>query len=136
MGMEPTELHNGDSLVLVTEVVDRATGCFVAPEAIIPCPATIEAVCPKDGSRCEALTAKMKPRRKKLPKQGQETWVPLRKVLGTARIPETVAEVVQQCIDAMTLSGDIAEANKWQVLEYVCAEYLAGIQQPEPEKQS
>jgi len=66
-----------------------------------------------------------KPKRKRRQKESQENWIPLRKLFKIAQVPEMVADVIQAAIDKMMAKGDIGEDNKWQMLEYLCAEYLA-----------
>ena len=66
-----------------------------------------------------------RPKRKKLPKPGQENWIPLRKLFKTAKVPEDVADVIQRAIEKMKKVGDISDNNIFQMLEFLCADYLA-----------
>jgi hypothetical protein len=68
----------------------------------------------------------VKPKRKRRQKEGQETWVPLRKLFKTSNVPEAVADIIQRAIEKMKKAGDIGEDNLFQLLEYLCANYLAG----------
>jgi hypothetical protein len=73
----------------------------------------------------EPEEGELKPRRKRLPKEGQENWVSLRKLFKTAKVPEDVAGVIRQALDKMKRKGDISDGNLFQLLEYLCANYLA-----------
>ncbi len=73
----------------------------------------------------EEEEAEPKPKRKRRQKEGQENWIPLRRLFKTAQVPEMVADVIRAAIDKMTAKGDIGEDNRWQLLEYLCANYLA-----------
>jgi hypothetical protein len=75
-----------------------------------------------------ALEGAKKPRKKRLPKEGEEDWVSLKSLFGVAKIPLAVAEVIADAIDKMMSAGDITSANKWQWMEYVAIEYLNGVE--------
>lgn len=92
--------------------------------------AVLEMFCPKDRELAREILRKAdektaKPRRKRLPKQGQENWVPLRKVFGTAKIPEAVASVVGMALERLKTQGHITDVNLWQGLEWMAANYLS-----------
>ena len=93
--------------------------------------AILKMFCPKDRDLAKEILGRANPkevktRRKRLPKEGHEDWIPLRKIFKTANVPEAVAEVIEQALDLLKLNGDIDDTNLWQGLEYVFAEYLSG----------
>lgn len=55
-----------------------------------------------------------------------DEWVPLRDLIGTAYIPPGAADTIRQAIVAMQAKGDISNKNRWQVLEYLAADYISG----------
>ena len=87
----------------------------------------IDSFCERDKPKVVALLKNQKkPRKKRLPKEGQEYWLPLRMIFGTANIPESAADVILQGIEKMKEAGDITNENKWQYIEFLSAQYLAG----------
>lgn len=50
----------------------------------------------------------------------------IRDIIGTAYIPTEAAQTIQAAIDKMKKNGEITNANKWQALEYMAADYLGG----------
>jgi len=54
-----------------------------------------------------------------------EDWVSLREVVGTAKIPQDVAAIIEQTINRLLATGDITEKGKFRALEYACANLLA-----------
>ncbi len=88
----------------------------------------IESFCPGDRDKAFRLVdvaRRPKRRRKSLPKEGQENWVTLRSIFKTAKVPETVAKVIEDALKVMLLDGDITEHTRFQALEYWAAEYIA-----------
>jgi hypothetical protein len=59
------------------------------------------------------------------PAPTDQEWVSLRDIVGTAYVPAEAGEVIRQAIVAMQAKGDIANKNRWQVLEYLAADYLS-----------
>lgn len=59
------------------------------------------------------------------PPEGED-WVPLRDVVGSAYIPAAAADTLRGAIIAMQAKGDIGNKNRWQALEYLAADYMAG----------
>lgn len=53
-------------------------------------------------------------------------WVKLSDAVGTERIPKDAALVIQSAIKKAQAVGDVGQKNSWQLIEYLCAEYLAG----------
>jgi len=72
----------------------------------------------------ENVALKPKPKKPRLPNPEKENWVSLRDIFGTAKIPETVAQLVADSITRMIATGDIGQNNKWQWLEYVAVEKM------------
>ncbi len=54
-----------------------------------------------------------------------EEWVPLQAIIGSARVPPEVAEIIELALAKLMESGDVTEAARWRVLELACAELLA-----------
>lgn len=52
--------------------------------------------------------------------------VAIRDIFKSAYIPKEAASVVKQAVARLQETGAITEANTWQALEYLAAEYLAG----------
>ena len=55
-----------------------------------------------------------------------ERWIPIEVVIGRASLPESAARVVKAAVDRMLRDGDVRDRNKWQALEYLAADWLAG----------
>lgn len=60
------------------------------------------------------------------PPQETDDWVSLTTVLGTTRVPKEVARLLNDVVVRMEAAGDIGPLNRWQVIEYLAAEWLAG----------
>ncbi len=52
-------------------------------------------------------------------------WVPLAKVLGSYRVPKSLAEMLEQAIEHVNSNGEDMKYG-WQALEFIVADYLAG----------
>lgn len=57
---------------------------------------------------------------------GEEPWVQLTDIFGSGAVPQEAADVIRQAVKKMTDDGQITSKNKWQAIEYMAAEYLAG----------
>ena len=53
-------------------------------------------------------------------------WTSLAKVFGSAAIPVESAEVIKKALKKAEKDGTITSKNKWQMIEYWAADYLAG----------
>ena len=53
-------------------------------------------------------------------------WTYLAKVFGSAAIPVESAEVIKKALKKAEKDGTITSKNKWQMIEYWAADYLAG----------
>ena len=53
-------------------------------------------------------------------------WTYLAKLFGNNAIPGEVAKVIQQAIKKAEKEGTITSKNRWQLIEYLCADYLGG----------
>ena len=53
-------------------------------------------------------------------------WVTLSDITGTTVIPSEAADVLRKAIDTIAAKGDIGARNRWQALEYMAADFLAG----------
>jgi hypothetical protein len=60
-----------------------------------------------------------------LEKDAVDGWVYLTDIFG-ARVPREVGKVLQQALEKMQENGDVTDKNRWQMLEYLAADYLAG----------
>lgn len=54
----------------------------------------------------------------------EEEWTYLAKVFGSNAIPADAAEVIKQAIKKAEKEGTITSKNRWQLIEYLCADYL------------
>ena len=53
-------------------------------------------------------------------------WTYLTKVFGSNSIPAEAAQVIQHAIKKAEKEGIIGKKNRWQIIEYLCADYLGG----------
>ena len=53
-------------------------------------------------------------------------WVPVSSVIGTDEIPAAAAQVLRKAVDRMISKGDLSAKSKWQILEFLSADYLGG----------
>lgn len=58
---------------------------------------------------------------------GESERVALRDIFKTAYIPTEAAEVIQQAVKKAEKEGTITSTNRWQLIEYLCADYLGGM---------
>ena len=55
-----------------------------------------------------------------------EDWTYLTKLFGSGAVPGGSAEVIRQAIKKAEKEGTITSKNRWQLIEYLCADYIAG----------
>lgn len=53
-------------------------------------------------------------------------WTYLTKVFGSNSIPTEAAQVIQQALKKAEKEGAIGKKNRWQLIEFLCADYLGG----------
>ena len=53
-------------------------------------------------------------------------WTYLTKVFGSNSIPTEAAQVIQQALKKAEKEGVIGKKNRWQLIEFLCADYLGG----------
>ena len=53
-------------------------------------------------------------------------WTYLAKLFGSNAVPGESASVIQQAIKKAEKEGTITSKNRWQLIEYLCADYLSG----------
>lgn len=53
-------------------------------------------------------------------------WTYLTKVFGSNSIPTETAQVIQQALKKAEKEGVISKKNRWQLIEFLCADYLGG----------
>ena len=53
-------------------------------------------------------------------------WVQLTEIFGGSAIPKESADVIKEAVKKMMENGAIGAKNKWQFIEYLAADYLAG----------
>lgn len=53
-------------------------------------------------------------------------WTYLTKVFGSNSIPTEAAQVIQQALNKAEKEGVIGKKNRWQLIEFLCADYLGG----------
>lgn len=56
----------------------------------------------------------------------EEDWTYLTKLFGSSAIPGEAAQVIQQAIKKAEKEGTVTSKNRWQLIEYLCADYVAG----------
>lgn len=56
----------------------------------------------------------------------QEEWTYLAKLFGSSAIPGEAAKVIQQAIKKAEKEGVVTSKNRWQLIEYLCADYISG----------
>ena len=56
----------------------------------------------------------------------EEDWTYLTKLFGSSAIPGEAAQVIQQAIKKAEKEGTVTSKNRWQLIEYLCADYIAG----------
>ncbi len=56
----------------------------------------------------------------------EEDWTYLTKLFGSNAVPGESAKVIQQAIKKAEKEGTVTSKNKWQLIEYLCADYLSG----------
>lgn len=56
----------------------------------------------------------------------QEEWTYLAKLFGSSAIPGEAAKVIQQAIKRAEKEGVVTSKNRWQLIEYLCADYISG----------
>lgn len=57
---------------------------------------------------------------------GDSEWVQLTSIFGSSAVPSEAAEVIQEAVKKMIEEGVVGPKNKWQAIEYLAADYLAG----------
>ena len=53
-------------------------------------------------------------------------WTYLTTVFGSTSIPKEAAEVIEQALKKAEKEGVVTKKNRWQLIEYLCADYLGG----------
>lgn len=56
----------------------------------------------------------------------QEEWTYLAKLFGSSAVPGESAKVIQQAIKKAEKEGTVTSKNRWQLIEYLCADYISG----------
>ena len=56
----------------------------------------------------------------------EEEWTYLTKLFGSSAVPAESAEVIKQAIKKAEKDGTVTSKNRWQLIEYLCADYLSG----------
>jgi ParB-like nuclease family protein len=56
---------------------------------------------------------------------GQEEWVPLAELLGSALVPPEDAEVIGRAVQALTKAGKATPKTGWEAVTELCRDYLA-----------
>jgi hypothetical protein len=59
--------------------------------------------------------------------KGRGAWVAHQKLLGRKGFPADAAKVVEQALAKAKQEGTISDRNPWQLVEYLCADYLARL---------
>ena len=53
-------------------------------------------------------------------------WTYLTKIFGSNSVPKEAAEVIEQALKKAEKEGVVTKRNRWQLIEYLAADYLAG----------
>ena len=53
-------------------------------------------------------------------------WTYLAKLFGSNAIPGDSSKIIQHAIKKAEKEGTITSKNRWQLIEYLCADYLSG----------
>lgn len=53
-------------------------------------------------------------------------WVQLTGLFGSSAVPAEAAETIRQAIKKAEKEGTVTSKNRWQLIEYLCADYLGG----------
>lgn len=53
-------------------------------------------------------------------------WIKFKKVFGTSEIPKSSAIVINEALEKAVKNGYVNYRNRWQFIEFLCADYLAG----------
>ena len=56
----------------------------------------------------------------------EDDWTYLTKIFGSGAVPGDSAKVMKQAIKKAEKEGIVTSKNRWQLIEYLCADYLAG----------
>ena len=56
----------------------------------------------------------------------EEDWTYLAKLFGSSAVPGESAKVIQQAIKKAEKEGTVTSKNRWQLIEYLCADYISG----------
>ena len=56
----------------------------------------------------------------------EEEWTYLAKLFGSSAVPGESAKVIQQAIKKAEKEGTVTSKNRWQLIEYLCADYISG----------
>ena len=56
----------------------------------------------------------------------EDEWTYLAKLFGSNAVPGESAKVIQQAIKKAEKEGTVTSKNRWQLIEYLCADYLSG----------
>ena len=56
----------------------------------------------------------------------EEEWTYLAKLFGSSAVPGESAKVIQQSIKKAEKDGTVTSKNRWQLIEYLCADYISG----------
>jgi len=57
---------------------------------------------------------------------GDGEWEQLTSIFGSSAVPAEAAEVIKEAVKKMVDDGVVGQKNKWQAIEYLAADYLAG----------
>jgi len=53
-------------------------------------------------------------------------WIQLTSIFGSGAVPAEAAQVIHEAVKKMVDDGIVGQKNKWQAIEYLAADYLAG----------
>ena len=79
------------------------------------------------GAPAEALAALCRASLKAEPDYADGKWVPIDSVIGRRAIPAESARVMRDAMERAVKEGDITEKSRFQLFEFLAADYLAGL---------
>lgn len=59
--------------------------------------------------------------------EDDEGWTYMSKLFGSGGVPAEAGDTIRQALKKAEKEGIISKKNKWQLIEYLCADYLSGI---------
>lgn len=78
------------------------------------------------GAAIHSMVQNANERMKEVGFNEEEDWTYLAKLFGSSAVPGESAKVIQQAIKKAEKEGTVTSKNRWQLIEYLCADYISG----------